>query len=89
MRFHVKPEPMFSFRKRKLRSALATIDNFNQTAKAELASVEPDLIIALSEPAERTKARVLKKSLQKKLCQTISGMPHGVIKMSCRHFLAR
>jgi dipeptidase D len=53
-------------------------------ARAELSSVEPDLQVSVAVPAgaKKKKGKVLKKSLQKRLLQTIAGLPHGVIKMS-------
>jgi len=54
----------------------------NETIKAELASVEPDLFIALSLKKGVKKGRVFARGLQKAVCRTISAMPHGVVKMS-------
>jgi dipeptidase D len=68
--------------KKRVEEAQAAVNSFNLTARTELATVEPDLVIHLAEPEESPKRRVLKKSLQRRLCRTISGMPHGVIKMS-------
>jgi dipeptidase D len=51
------------------------------TIRAELWTVEPDFSMTLT-PISNRKGRVLKKSLQKKICQTITAVPHGVIKMS-------
>jgi dipeptidase D len=52
------------------------------TVRAELASVEPDLTISLTAVKGNRKGRVLKKGLQKKICQALTAIPHGVIKMS-------
>lgn len=61
--------------------AAEAVMRFNFTAKAELASVEPDLNVTIDE-LNAKKGRVIKKAQQKKLLQTISALPHGVIKMS-------
>ncbi len=55
---------------------------WNETLRAEISSVEPELQISMAEPAEAPKAKVLKKSLQRRILRTLAGMPHGVIKMS-------
>jgi dipeptidase D len=57
------------------------VEQWNATVKAELASVEPDLQIIV-EPVVVKKAKVLKKALQASLYNTISALPHGVLKMS-------
>jgi dipeptidase D len=49
--------------------------------KAEIATVDPGLSIVI-EALPRKKAKVLKSSLQKKVLQTITALPHGVMKMS-------
>jgi dipeptidase D len=51
----------------------------NETIRAETASVEPDLAIALSSAKA---GKVWKKELQSAVCRTISALPHGVMKMS-------
>lgn len=65
---------------KKLEGALAAIEAFNTTIRAELSSVEPNLAVAAAKAKGRCK--VLRKGLQKKLTMAISAMPHGVIKMS-------
>jgi dipeptidase D len=67
--------------KRKWKAAAAAIENFNTIAKAELATVDPDLTVSISEASVK-KAKVFKKKLQDLVLKTIAGMPHGVIKMS-------
>ena len=57
------------------------VDQWCATVKAELASVEPDMLIIV-EPVVVKKAKVLKKALQASLYNTISALPHGVLKMS-------
>lgn len=49
--------------------------------RAELGSVDPDVVISLDEKKGK-KAKVLKKALQKKVLMTLGALPHGVIKMS-------
>ncbi len=67
--------------KGKWKVAAEAVTRFNMTAKAELASVEPDLNVSMEEEKPKAK-KVIGKSLQKKLLQSISALPHGVIKMS-------
>jgi dipeptidase D len=67
--------------KSKWKVACEAVMRFNLIAKAELATVDPDLNVTIEEVKVKTK-KVVKKALQKKLMQTISGLPHGVIKMS-------
>lgn len=52
-----------------------------EVMKAEIATVDPDLSITLSETKSK-KVKVLKKGHQKKILQTLSALPHGVTKMS-------
>ena len=55
---------------------------FNETAKAELATVDPDLATTLAVTKRGGKRKVIKKGQQRKLLYTISALPHGVMKMS-------
>jgi dipeptidase D len=66
--------------KKNVNAAKAKVAEFNTVAKAELATVEPDLSVTLTEV--KAKGKVIKKGQQKKLFQTIAALPHGVIKMS-------
>lgn len=66
--------------KKKLDAAKAVVTSTADTIKAELSSVEPALEVSAA--AAKGRAKVMKKSLQKKLAMTISAMPHGVLKMS-------
>jgi dipeptidase D len=66
----------------KLNQAKKTVAAFNAVAKAELASVEPDLIVELEIKKDLKKGKVIKKQQQALLLKTIAGLPHGVIKMS-------
>ncbi len=57
------------------------IAKWNETIRAELSSVEPDLKI-LSESADGKENEVLKQSVQTQLYKSISALPQGVLKMS-------
>ncbi len=62
--------------------ARAIVAELNGTARAELASVEPDLAVTATIPVGIKKGKVVKRGLQKRLLLTIAALPHGVIKMS-------
>jgi dipeptidase D len=62
--------------------AAARVSQMNSIIRAELATVDPGLSICFSERPRVRKGKVLKKGLQKKICKTISALPHGVMKMS-------
>ncbi len=62
-------------------AAVAAVAAFQKVAKAELATAEPALAVALEQKGAK-KGKVLKKALQQKLAQAIAAMPHGVLKMS-------
>jgi dipeptidase D len=66
----------------KLNQAKKAVAAFNAVAKAELASVEPDLVVELEVKKDIKKGKVIKKQQQSLLMKTIAGLPHGVIKMS-------
>jgi dipeptidase D len=66
--------------KKKLDGIKGIVAEFNTVAKAELSSVEPDLSVTATEM--KSKGKVIKKTQQKKLMQTIAALPHGVLKMS-------
>ncbi|MBI5837374.1 MAG: aminoacyl-histidine dipeptidase [Candidatus Eisenbacteria bacterium] len=67
--------------KAKLAGATAALEEFDRVARAELATVEPGLRVTAT--AVKTRGgKVFRRPLQKKLLQVISGLPHGVIKMS-------
>lgn len=65
-----------------LAKAKKIVAEYNETIKAELATVDPDLIISMVDKPREKKAKVINKALQKKFLRTIAGLPHGVIKMS-------
>ena len=67
--------------KDKARKAGAVVKKFNETVKAELATVEPGLSISL-ERVKDTANKVIKSDEQKRILQTIAGLPHGVTKVS-------
>ncbi len=67
--------------KNNFKKAARIVAQWNETIKAELSSVEPDLQI-MCEQSEMKKGKVIKKTLQSSLYRTISALPHGVLKMS-------
>jgi len=62
-------------------AAEKAVTAFNATARAEVATADPDLRVLIA-PHKGVKGKVLKKAAQAKLLTTISALPHGVIKMS-------
>jgi dipeptidase D len=66
---------------RKWAEAEEAVTAFNATAKAEVATVDPDLKVLIA-PHKGNKGKVVKKAVQARLLATISALPHGVIKMS-------
>jgi dipeptidase D len=68
--------------KKAVNKAKSIVETWSKTIKAELATAEPDLTIVLEELPEMKKGKVITKNLQIQLSQTISALPHGVIKMS-------
>jgi dipeptidase D len=68
--------------KKKWHDAAAAVEELAAAIKAEFKTVEPDLSIELSENEGGKKGKVLKKSVQRRILATISGLPHGVMKMS-------
>ncbi len=58
------------------------VAGFNATIKAEFATVEPGLEISIAQLKGARRGKVIRSAIQKKLCKTISALPHGVIKMS-------
>jgi dipeptidase D len=75
-------EAVLAIPSQKVEQAQSLIGNVNKTAKAELSSVEPDLLVSLNAIASRRKWKVMRKGDQRKILQTLSALPHGVIKMS-------
>lgn len=73
-------EAVVSLPKAKAAQAGEFVEQMNQAIKAELATVEPNLAIACQ--AQKGVRKILKKALQKRVLLTLSGLPHGVLKMS-------
>ncbi len=73
-------ESVITLPKAKAADAAAYVAKMNETIAAELATVEPNLVIACQ--AQKGVRKVLKKALQKKVLLTLAGLPHGVLKMS-------
>ena len=67
---------------KKWEEAAALVGRLNETFKAEVATMDPDLSVTIDKVKGARKGKVLKKALQKKILQTISALPHGVTKMS-------
>lgn len=67
--------------KKDVKKANKIVAQWNDTVKAEISSVEPDLQV-VTEETDVKKAKVLKKVQQAALYRTISALPHGVLKMS-------
>jgi dipeptidase D len=67
---------------RKLKKARKLVDNLCATVRAELGTVEPDLNVSFVELTTAAEWKVVRKTEQRKLIQTIAALPHGVIKMS-------
>jgi dipeptidase D len=67
---------------KKLNDASAVVSQYNSILREELSTVEPDLAILIEEVKRKKKGKVLKKAIQKKIFQTLSALPHGVMKMS-------
>ncbi len=59
----------------------ALVAKWNETLRAELKSVEPDLQLSVTEVKGR-KGSVLKRKYQKQITGVIAALPHGVTKMS-------
>ncbi|MGA9364315.1 MAG: aminoacyl-histidine dipeptidase [Bacteroidota bacterium] len=67
---------------KKFEDAQALVEKWNSIIKAEFATVDKDLSITLTELKDSRKGKVIRKPQQKKLCQAIIALPHGVTKMS-------
>jgi dipeptidase D len=68
--------------KTKVTAAKEIVAMCNTTIKAELSTVEKDLIISMIDQPKIKKGKAIKKVQQKNIYRTIAGLPHGVIKMS-------
>lgn len=61
--------------------AHAVVARLREAFRAELAAVEPGLDV-LAEPAAKRPSRVYRRALQRQVLRTLSGLPHGVVRMS-------
>jgi dipeptidase D len=68
--------------KKKFGEADAIVKYANVSLKGEVASVDPDLTVAMTERADPGNAMVIPKAEQEALSRTIAGLSHGVLKMS-------
>ncbi len=59
---------------------LGYVEHYNEIVKAELASVEPTLVVACT--ASKSKSKVMDKTTAKNLIDSLYAVPNGVIKMS-------
>jgi len=67
---------------KKLDEAASIVSTTAATVKSELATIEPDLTVALDRIGSRKKWKVIRKGEQQRILKTIAALPHGVIKMS-------
>jgi dipeptidase D len=75
-------EAHFFVPRAKLAEATRVVEWFDQTVKAELATVEPNVAVTAEVSKGLRKGKAFKRGLQKKLLLALSALPHGVIKMS-------
>jgi dipeptidase D len=66
----------------KVKKAKAAVAKMEGTARAELSTVEPDLVVTLDPAAGGKKPQVWKDADARKICRTLAALPHGVTKMS-------
>ncbi len=66
--------------KARTQAAADLVAQMNEVVKAELATVEPGLVIACQ--PQKNVRQVFTKGLQKKVLLALAGLPHGVLKMS-------
>jgi dipeptidase D len=66
----------------KVRRAAALVAELNATFRAELALVEPELVLSLTAAKDNGDGKVLLPALQQQLCRTLAALPHGVLHMS-------
>jgi dipeptidase D len=65
-----------------LEQARALVLELNATFKAEYSSIDPDLVLSLTEIDGAPAEAVLAKADQQRICQTIAALPSGVQQMS-------
>jgi len=58
----------------------AIVSELNSTFRTEFATIEPDLVLGMTEQSGNGK--VLVPALQQSLCRAIAALPHGVLNMS-------
>jgi len=68
--------------KAKLTEAYKLVKEMQETIKAEISSVDPDLMITMVETSIERNIKVIRKTQQRQLNSAISALPHGVLKMS-------
>ena len=71
----------FCVSKSRAPKARKLVARWESVVREELGAVEPELRVSVAEAAV-TPAAILKRKHQKQILQTISALPHGVIKMS-------
>ena len=74
-------EAVVCVRKADLDAATARVAAIRDVLRAETPNVEPNLDVIVA-PAAKKPTRVWTRALQKKVQRTLSGLPHGVTKMS-------
>jgi dipeptidase D len=75
-------EALLSVPSKKIEQAVKAVNDINAVVKAEFATVDPDLLVSMNVVKGKKTLKVMKKGEQRKILQTISGLPHGVTKMS-------
>jgi len=65
----------------RVEEAVALVAQWNETVRAELSTVEPDLGVSATK-AKARRGSVLKRKAQQQITRTIAALPHGVMKMS-------
>ena len=68
--------------KKMIDEATSTVQQLATTLRAEVATVDPDLVVSLEKVEGKRKGKVIKKGVQRRLLLTLSALPHGVVKMS-------
>lgn len=67
--------------KSRVKKAEKLVAEMQKTFRAEVATVDPELSVSIQVQGEKP-GEILKRALQRKVLQTLSALPHGVIKMS-------
>jgi dipeptidase D len=68
--------------KKKWDEAAAAVAELAAAIKNEFKTTDPDIAIEFAQLEGGKKGKVIKKGTQRKILRTISGLPHGVMKMS-------